>query len=199
MKHTLIVLAFLVLKLVKTNTIRKGDHLILINTGNNVSSRVIKYDEIVYFKQKKSNLPAPQQQQGSLIYLQQQQQQQQQIVDNSNNNLNELQKTIQNILMIEHYSRDNLQQYKMIYECNEKLKTLENEFNSLYLDEWQKQSNKSLRYLQPQSTTRTARNLYTISGTNLNNNNFNFNLNSRNLNTNNMLENVRKHLVDYLK
>lgn len=139
---------------------------------NSSANRVIKYDEIVYLKQKKSS---------SL------QQQTPILLDSNTNNLNDLQKTIQNILMIEHYSRDNLQQFKMIYECNEKLKSLENEFNSIYLDEWQKQSsfsNKTLRNLyQPQiSTTRTTRTLNTI-----------------NSDSQNMLENVRKHLVDYLK
>ena len=112
--------------------------------------------------------------------------------------------TIQNILMIEHYSRDNLQQYKMIYECNEKLKTLEIEFNSLYLnDEWNQKSKPSSNMFtitsNSNNNSKTLRNtLQHISFTPSTKITRQLQLGT-NLSETNMLENVRRHLVDYLK
>jgi hypothetical protein len=144
-----------------------------------------KYDELIYTKLvKKSTLSSSS--------------------STETNNINELQKTIQNILMIEHYSRDNLQQYKMIYECNEKLKTLEIEFNSLYLnDEWNQKSKPSSNMFtitsNSNNNSKTLRNtLQHISFTPSTKITRQLQLGT-NLSETNMLENVRRHLVDYLK
>ena len=176
-------------------------HVILLKSSkqnqnlNITSNRLIKYDEIVYsMKQKKSSYVSPTPPSAMLLV-------------EPTNGLNDLQKTIQNILLIEHYSRDNLQQFKMIYECNEKLKNLENEFNTMYLDERQKQQqqqqhqssqfnaayyshNKTLRNLQSATSgSSTARPVsFTIRS-----------LNSMATTSRSMLDNVRKHLVGYLK
>jgi len=146
-----------------------------------------KYDELIYTKLVKKSTPTLSSSSSSS--------------STETSNINELQKTIQNILMIEHYSRDNLQQYKMIYECNEKLKTLENEFNSLYLnDEWnQKSKPSSNMFTITSNNNKTLRNtLQHISFTPSTKITRQLQLGT-NLSETNMLENVRRHLVDYLK
>ncbi len=187
---------------------RTSCHVILLKSKTNLNtnmsslgtSRLIKYDEIVYaMKQKKSSVSTQQQTPAGSASASASASVLDQTGDTTN--LNDLQKTIQNILLIEHYSRDNLQQFKMIYECNEKLKNMENEFNTLYLDEWhQQQQQQQQQSILLNANNKTLRNLHAVTSSTLRPATFTIkSINSMVTTSRSMLDNVRKHLVDYLK
>ena len=108
---------------------------------------------------------------------------------------NELQQTIQNIIGIDHLTRENEQQLKLIDECSEKLQKLENEFNERSLHASREMSDWFVvddldtkinlvpsRELDSQEETLTH-----------------LPISLQNYGNNQMLLDIRKNLVDYLK
>lgn len=99
------------------------------------------------------------------------------IVYKQNTGVNKMEKSINNLLLIDQFQRDNMQQYERILECNKKLFVIENELSL-------KKNNFSV-----------ALDSILFNGTT----NGNESLSSLNSNLSEMIHNVKKQLVDFFK